>query len=502
MTSKTNKLIKGSFLRIFCFFVSVISAFYLMPFIIHTLGDKTYGLWIIIGTFISFFWLFDMGVGSSVQRYVSKALSNNDLEDANKTINNTLVIYIFLGIGVLLVTLIAVWIMPVFVKNAGDTALARKLILLLGTSFAIGLPMRSLAGVLSAHLRFDLLAVISLIKEVFRVSMIVIFLKLGYGIWALAWITFCNDLLGHSLTIYLTKKIAPYFILSWKTVEIKKLKEVGVYNLTTFIIQISDKLCGSLDNFIISAFIGLNSVTIFSIAGRFVGFFMQFLNSATGLFVPIFSNYDTKQEYDLLREKYLFVTKVTTYLSCFIGGIFIVYGKVFINRWMGPEYVKSYPILCILTYPMILTMSHASFVQLLFGISKHRIYAFLNMIEGIANITLSLILVQKYGLLGVAFGTAIPMFIIKLFVVPFYISKVIKMKIINFYIHWLKCLAFSFIIFFVFEKIFSGFITSNYSNILSMISVNGLLFAGMVYWLGFNKEEQQILLSVIKNKKD
>ena len=45
MSSKAKTLAKGSILRVFIFFINIIVAFCLMPFIIHSLGDRMYGLW-------------------------------------------------------------------------------------------------------------------------------------------------------------------------------------------------------------------------------------------------------------------------------------------------------------------------------------------------------------------------------------------------------------------------------------------------------------------------
>jgi O-antigen/teichoic acid export membrane protein len=47
--------------------------------------------------------------------------------------------------------------------------------------------------------------------------------------------------------------------------------------------------------------------------------------------------------------------------------------------------------------------------RILFGMSKHGKLAVVTMAEGIANLALSILLVRPYGILGDAFGTAIPM---------------------------------------------------------------------------------------------
>jgi O-antigen/teichoic acid export membrane protein len=47
---------------------------------------------------------------------------------------------------------------------------------------------------------------------------------------------------------------------------------------------------------------------------------------------------------------------------------------------------------------------------------RHRLVAFVSLAEAVANLALSLVLVRRYGILGVAIGTAVPVFIANLFV--------------------------------------------------------------------------------------
>jgi hypothetical protein len=52
----------------------------------------------------------------------------------------------------------------------------------------------------------------------------------------------------------------------------------------------------------------------------------------------------------------------------------------------------------------------------------------LSLGEGIANILLSLFLARRYGLIGVAMGTAIPMLVIHLLIQPWYTLRVVGLS--------------------------------------------------------------------------
>ena len=54
--------------------------------------------------------------------------------------------------------------------------------------------------------------------------------------------------------------------------------------------------------------------------------------------------------------------------------------------------------------------------NILLGTGRHRLVAFVSLGEAVANLLLSVVLVRRYGLLGVAVGTGIPVVIANLFI--------------------------------------------------------------------------------------
>jgi O-antigen/teichoic acid export membrane protein len=86
---------------------------------------------------------------------------------------------------------------------------------------------------------------------------------------------------------------------------------------------------------------------------------------------------------------------------------------------MGREYSElSGQILAILGVLQILSAPHYVISSVLYGMSQHRPLALLRLFEAAANITLSIILVQSHGLVGVALGTVISHFIVAGIILP------------------------------------------------------------------------------------
>jgi len=65
----------------FALAVTTLVGFFLSPFVVHHLGNVVYGVWVIIGSLVSYMGLLDLGLRGAVTRFVSKgAAQQNDVE--------------------------------------------------------------------------------------------------------------------------------------------------------------------------------------------------------------------------------------------------------------------------------------------------------------------------------------------------------------------------------------------------------------------------------------
>jgi O-antigen/teichoic acid export membrane protein len=122
---------------------------------------------------------------------------------------------------------------------------------------------------------------------------------------------------------------------------------------------------------------------------------------------------------------------------------FLFLGRQFITLWMGPAYADSAVLLIVLTIPQFGSMSQSASALVLAGMARHRAFAYFALAEAVANVALSVILVQRMGLIGVAWGTVIPHLICTSLVVPLYTVRVLKMNasdyLLQAYLHPLLC---------------------------------------------------------------
>src|SRR5271156_1204014 len=121
--------------------INVVVGLLLSPFILHRLGDTAFGLWVLIFSITGYYGMFDLGIRSSIVRYVSKFTATGDREELANLINTSLFTYSCIGVVSMAVTfLVATNIGRMFHIPPEFLPTARRLLLMVGASVAIGFP--------------------------------------------------------------------------------------------------------------------------------------------------------------------------------------------------------------------------------------------------------------------------------------------------------------------------------------------------------------------------
>src|SRR6516165_12715468 len=88
---------------------SILVGIFLSPFILHRLGDTAYGIWILIFSVTGYYGLFDLGIRSSIVRYVAKYSANEEYDELNRLVNTAMFSYSAIGAVTMAITVIAAY---------------------------------------------------------------------------------------------------------------------------------------------------------------------------------------------------------------------------------------------------------------------------------------------------------------------------------------------------------------------------------------------------------
>lgn len=497
---KAKKLIRSSLFGVSETVLTTGISLFMMPFSIFHLGDRMYGLWLLIGSFSGFYGLLDLGLMSAVQRYWSRALGLKDYEEANKVFNSSLVFFSILGLLVFIISIGVSSLAPVFFKDVTEINLFRKIIVIVGFGLAFSFPMRTFWALYAVHLRTDLHSRISMAQLIVRTILIVLFLTKGYKLLAFATIIIATDLGAFLALSLLSFKTAPYIRIKRKHMQISQIKKMLGFSVFSFIGKIAGNISAASDNFVITGFLGLQAIPMYAVARRLLNYFGQFMHRIIGSVMPVFSELEAQNSFDEIRDRFWFFTKISGYCAALIAGSLIIFGKSFIICWMGSQYSFAYNILLVLIIFSIINLSQIPSGQLLLGISKHKFMAFVNLGIALLNLLISILLVPKYGLMGVALGTCIAGCIGKFIIMPIYVCRQLNASVGKYFLHYFKIFIVSSVFFIAEYRLIHSYIQPNYFSLVFWAAISSLLFCVIAFFVGFNRNERDYLVRVILKK--
>lgn len=410
--------------------VNVLVGIFLSPFILHRLGDAAFGIWVLIFSITGYYGLFDLGIRSSIVRYVSKFTATKEQEALARLINTSLFSYTCVGVLTLLITLAgSFYIDLIFRIPAEFHATARWLFLMVGTSVALGFPLGVFGGILEGLQRFYVLNWTNLASTLVRAALIVHFLNRGHGLLTIALITISLPMLTALIrgVIVLRFLSIPFGL---RYVDRSAFREMVNYSGVTFMIIVSGQLRFRTDEIVIGTFISSAAITYFNIGARIVDYAGQVVHGLAQIFIPMSSQSEATGNMERLRKIFIAGNRFCAFTIFPICAILIILGKSVIEAWVGGKYVaQSYPVLLIMLIPSTLMLAQAASGRILFGMGRHRTLAIVTLVEGVANLILSILLVRPYGIVGDAVGTAIPLTCTMVFFMPFHLCRQLGIRV-------------------------------------------------------------------------
>jgi len=407
--------------------VTAIVGFLLSPFIVHALGTTGYGLWTLVLSLTGYFGLLDLGIRSSVGRFVARYVALKDEEKTNRVVSTAFCILLSGGLLALLTTaVVAKFFFHFLHVDAQFQSTGKIALLITGATIAFALPLGVFSSILVALERFDILSGVTIIGEVIRAVLVVIFLKLGFGLLAIALIAlFISSAEYLAMAAFATKQYRPLRI-RLKLVDRDTFRELLGFGIYRFIWIVANQLIFYSDSVVIGIFLSTGAITYYAIAGSLINYGRNIASLVTDTFYPAATRLDAKQDLPGLRDLLVLGTRISLLVSLPLCLGFVFLGKQFITLWMGSEYSISAIYLIVLTIPQFTGMSQYMSALVLAGMAKHKVLAYLVLAEGAANLVLSIVLIRKMGLIGVAWGTVIPDVICTALVIPWYTLRKLK----------------------------------------------------------------------------
>jgi O-antigen/teichoic acid export membrane protein len=503
MIERTNsigrRLVAGSTLRVGSLIVSAITSLFLMPFVVHHLGDRVYGFWSLAAAFIGYYELLDFGLSSAVSQYLSVAIGRSDPTECRAVFNAALRIQSLMGAAALLVTGALAAATPWFCHNPEDFHVFRMVVTILGINAALGFPTRAYGGVLGAQLRFDIQSGLSILGLVLRTGFVVWVISTGGGLLALAWVTLLATLPVSAMQIFFARREALWCRIENAPIMPKRAKALFSYSVYTFLSYLADIVRFQIDPLVISGLIGLAAVTHYRVASVFAQYYVQLVVVSVGMLQPVLSRFHGAGNRVRLDKAFFFGTKLSSCVSVFICLAIIGWGKPFIVRWMGAKYEDGYWPMVALSLGVLIDVCQRPSIDLLYATFKHRFYTYINWAEGVVNLAFSLALARRFGILGVAMGTLIGAFVIRVAVQPWWVCRVSGIRYGSYMRFLAANLARCAFVAGIAIVVASWGLAPNYFRLISSGICATAIYAAGSWLVVFDGSERKLMISALKN---
>jgi len=414
--------------------LSIISVFLLYPYFTKTLGEEQYGVWLLISSITGYFSILQIGVPLANVRFVSKYFATKDYKKINEVLSSNFIFFSALSIVVLIVSLILGYYVEYLFKIPSKYLLVTRVAIVLATfEVCIRFIFEIFEGVVHALQKFNHLNIIKNVITLFKLIFMYSVVQHDNGIYIICSVVIVTVLLQGVAFYYVAKKILPEMGISPNNFSKSTFIDVTSYSVYVLILQFASRISFQTDSLVIGSFISVDSIIYFSIASNILTYFMQFIVGISQTIMPKMSALDALKDHSEIGRSYIRYSRLTFILILPVCISIYVFGSDFIGLWMGPKFVSEASLIL-----NILTLSYVFFLvqrgiafPIMMGISKMKFLSILMLITAALNILLSILWGQKFGLIGVAWGTTIPNFI-NVIVIVIYMSKLLKISLLKY----------------------------------------------------------------------
>jgi O-antigen/teichoic acid export membrane protein len=388
--------------------VNQIIALFILPLFIENLGVELYGIWVISGITLGYLGMVDMGFSDGTMKYIAEAHVKKDILKFNKVINTSTVLFFLMGSVILFVILLFhKQIIQLFAISTENVGTANELLLITGIFAPLSWSTRIVAIAFKGILKYKEHSILSGLQSIGNSIVMIYLVYSGYNILDIALITNIFNLVLWIPSLVVLIRILPELSFGKRYLSMDTIKEIMPFSLGVFYSRLVTMLAQSGDNLIIGIAISMSGVTAYTVASKLFYTSYRYMGMLTGVIQPTSYQAYASGDKKLIDKMLVKGTKYITMLYTPIGFLGIIISPIFIEAWVGTDYVQYAIWSQVFMAVFIVTSGFGMPINLVFNSGRTRPPNVVKTFTIIINLTLSIILVEKYGIGGPILGTLI-----------------------------------------------------------------------------------------------
>lgn len=477
------------------------------PVMIHLLGQSEYGLYTLVGSFVSYLSLFSLGFTGAYLRFYSKKKAQNDVRGIARLNGMFLTLFMLMS----LTAFVCGMILAQFPKQIFGNKLtvqelhtAQILMRILVVNIALTFPSGLLDSMVSAHEKFLFQRLVTLIGVLCNPLLAFPLLLMGFGSVAVVGVTTFITIAKLLVNVFYCVKILKIQFI-FDQFDFRVLREIAQFSFFLFLNMVIDQINWSVDKFILGWVSGTGAVAIYGVGAQINTLVMNFSTAISSVFAPRVNRIAAEEKTNMNKQftqLMIRVGRVQYLILMLVTSGFVIFGRYFItNIYSTIEYAQAYPVALLLILPAMIPLIQNLGIEIQRAVNKHQVRAIIYFIMALLNVVISIPLAKAFGPVGSAIGTAIGLVMANGIIINIYYQFGMGLDMIAF---WKSVLSLSkgmiapvvvggFIMRFVtFEKI---------SEYLFFVVVYTMVYIVSMWNFGMNVEEKALVAKLLQKGK-
>ena len=426
---RSSNIIKNIIFGLGSTILTTLFSFVVRTLFIYKLGAVYLGVNGLLSNILSMLSLAELGIGSAITFSLYKPLAEKDEVKINSLMAYYKKTYRNIGIFIFVAGILLTPFLNFFIKDGENISNLTIIYLLYLSNTAYSYLFSYKRTIVHSDQKGY---IITKYSTMFKIMLSVI--QVTYLLIAKNFIVYLILQFGVGVieNIYVNNKINkmhPYLnAKNSKKLDNKELKNIKENINGLMLHKIGGYFISGTDNIIISKFINITSVGLFSNYTMLLSTVEMLINSIMFSFTASFGNMLSTESIEKVYKKFKTLNFINFWMYGFSTIAFYFLLNPFISLWIGDKFQLSYTVILLLciNYYICSAKRSLEIMKIAAGIYKQDKYT--TLIQAVINIVISLAFVGKYGLAGVVLGTLMSNIFIALFMLPYYVFKYVFNK--------------------------------------------------------------------------
>lgn len=423
--NRTKSTLINSATSIGIMIISYIAMFIYRTILIKVLGSEYVGITGLFGNVISLFSVAELGIGTAITIQLYKPLAERDREKISAFMNLFKKVYKAIGIIVLVLGILMMPFLDKIIGNNNEIEHMYLIYLLYLLNAVLSYSYFSYYQILITADRKDYKmffskSIIPVLISIFQVIVIIIFKQFILTII----VNIILTIIGNVWIYKIAKEIYP-FLDEYKDKEVSKdeKKKVIEYVKATSYYKVAMNVLYSTDNIIISYFLGLTTLGLYSNYCLVINTVKAFILSVINPIGAAIGNLNVTSDKEHKKEILNILNLFNNWLCYFCVVCFFVLINPFIELWIGKEYLLDKAVLIIIIINFYTEFMPNFIVKYRNGCGLDIYGKYRPIITAVLNIIFSIAWAKSLGLTGILLGTLVSRLLTVFWFDPYIVYK-------------------------------------------------------------------------------